>query len=145
MVCLSYTSLLIFLAVVALAVFVWLFLPVGPWIQAKAVGVDVGLTRLFAMRLRRVDPARILHPLITAHKAGLPLNATHLEAHHLAGGNVERVVQALILAQHTGVALDFRQASAIDLAGHDVLEVVRSGPRRPDGSIDHPAVPPRRE
>jgi uncharacterized protein YqfA (UPF0365 family) len=89
-------------------------------------GVYVGLTRLFAMKLRRVNPARIVHPLITAHKADLPLNVTQLEAHHLAGGNVERVVQALIAAQKAGITLTFQQATAIDLAGRNVLEAVQT-------------------
>jgi uncharacterized protein YqfA (UPF0365 family) len=119
------TLFLIFLAFIGLIVFLQ-FVPLGLWIQSVSSGVYVGLTRLFAMKLRRVNPARIVHPLITAHKADLPLNVTQLEAHHLAGGNVERVVQALIAAQKAGITLTFQQATAIDLAGRNVLEAVQT-------------------
>ncbi|HEY0017715.1 MAG TPA: flotillin-like protein FloA [Longimicrobium sp.] len=119
------TLFLIFLAFIGIIIFLQ-FVPLGLWIQSVSSGVYVGLTRLFAMKLRRVNPARIVHPLITAHKADLPLNVTQLEAHHLAGGNVERVVQALIAAQKAGITLTFQQATAIDLAGRNVLEAVQT-------------------
>ncbi|HEV3051309.1 MAG TPA: flotillin-like protein FloA [Longimicrobium sp.] len=121
----EYTLFLIFLAFIGIIVFLQ-FIPIGLWIQSVSSGVYVGLTRLFAMKLRRVNPARIVHPLITAHKADLPLNVTQLEAHYLAGGNVERVVQALIAAQKAGITLTFQQATAIDLAGRNVLEAVQT-------------------
>ncbi|HYR07245.1 MAG TPA: flotillin-like protein FloA [Longimicrobium sp.] len=121
----AYTLFLIFLAFIGLVIFLQ-FIPLGLWIQSVSSGVYVGLTRLFAMKLRRVNPARIVHPLITAHKADLPLNVTQLEAHYLAGGNVERVVQALIAAQKAGITLNFQQATAIDLAGRNVLEAVQT-------------------
>lgn len=119
------TLFLIFLAFIGIVIFLQ-FIPLGLWIQSVSSGVYVGLTRLFAMKLRRVNPARIVHPLITAHKADLPLNVTQLEAHYLAGGNVERVVQALIAAQKAGITLTFQQATAIDLAGRNVLEAVQT-------------------
>src|SRR5688500_15045375 len=121
----EYTLFLIFLAFIGIIVFLQ-FISLGLWIQSVSSGVYVGLTRLFAMKLRRVNPARIVHPLITAHKADLPLNVTQLEAHYLAGGNVERVVQALIAAQKAGITLTFQQATAIDLAGRNVLEAVQT-------------------
>ena len=121
----AYTLLMVFGAIFGLFIFLQ-FIPLGLWIQSVSSGVYVGLTRLFAMKLRRVNPARIVHPLITAHKADLPLNVTQLEAHYLAGGNVERVVQALIAAQKAGITLNFQQATAIDLAGRNVLEAVQT-------------------
>src|SRR5688500_5751456 len=119
------TIFLIFLALIGMMI-IGHFIPLGLWVQAVSSGVYVGLTRLFALRLRRVNPARIVHPLITAHKADLPLSVEQLEAHHLAGGNVERVVQALIAAQKAGINLTFQQATAIDLAGRNVLEDVQT-------------------
>ncbi|HYW10579.1 MAG TPA: flotillin-like protein FloA [Longimicrobium sp.] len=118
-----------FLLIIGILLFMGIFLrfiPLGLWIQSMSSGVYVGLAQLFAMRLRRVNPARIVHPLITAHKADLPLDAGQLEGHFLAGGNVERVVQALIAAQKAGITLNFQQATAIDLAGRDVLEAVQT-------------------
>jgi uncharacterized protein YqfA (UPF0365 family) len=115
----------IILVVVGIAIFLR-FIPLGLWIQSLSSGVYVGLWNLLMMRLRRVNPSRIVHPLITAHKAGLKLGVEPLEAHHLAGGNVERVVQALVAADKAGIVLDFKQATAIDLAGRNVLEAVQT-------------------
>ncbi len=118
---------LIFLAFVVLVlVFLFFsFIPVGLWISALAAGVRVPLITLFAMRLRRVPPAKIIYPLIKATKAGLDVRLDRLEAHYLAGGNVDRVVDALIAADKAGIRLTFDRAAAIDLAGRDVLEAVR--------------------
>jgi len=101
------------------------FIPIGLWIRAWASGVRVSFMTLFGMRFRKVDPARIVDPLITATKAGLSLNIDALEAHFLSGGNVQRVVNSLISADKAGIPLDFRQATAIDLAGRDVFEAVQ--------------------
>ena len=101
------------------------FIPIGLWIRAAASGVRVSFLTLFGMRFRKVDPARIVDPLITATKAGLTLSINALEAHYLSGGNVTRVVNALISADKAGIPLDFRQATAIDLAGRDVFEAVQ--------------------
>ena len=115
---------LIFLGVLVLVIF-FRFIPIGLWIRAWASGVRVSFLTLFGMRFRKVDPARIVDPLITATKAGLSLNINGLEAHFLSGGNVQRVVNALISADKAGIPLDFRQATAIDLAGRDVFEAVQ--------------------
>jgi uncharacterized protein YqfA (UPF0365 family) len=115
----------ILLVIVGAAIFLR-FIPLGLWIQAMSSGVYVGLWNLLMMRFRRVNPAQIVHPLITAHKADIGLGVGPLEAHHLAGGNVERVVQALVAADKAGIVLDFKQATAIDLAGRNVLEAVQT-------------------
>jgi uncharacterized protein YqfA (UPF0365 family) len=115
---------LVFLGFLFLVVFLR-FIPIGLWIRAWASGVRVSFVTLFGMRFRKVDPARIVDPLITASKAGLPLEINALEAHFLSGGNVQRVVNALISAEKAGIPLDFRQATAIDLAGRDVFEAVQ--------------------
>ncbi|MDQ3557446.1 MAG: flotillin-like protein FloA [Gemmatimonadota bacterium] len=119
------TLFILFLVLVALFV-ITRFVPVGLWLQALFSGVRVPFSTLFFMRFRRVNPARIVNPLITATKAGLPLQIDALEAHLLAGGNVERVVAALIAADKANIALSFQQATAIDLAGRDVLEAVQT-------------------
>jgi uncharacterized protein YqfA (UPF0365 family) len=101
------------------------FVPVGLWISANLSGAKVGIGQLIAMRLRRVNPARVIEPQISAVKAGLKLDLGLLEAHHLAGGDVQRVVNALISAQKAGINLNFDRATAIDLAGRNVLEAVQ--------------------
>ncbi len=101
------------------------FIPIGLWIRAFASGVRVPIMTLFGMRLRRVNPAAIVDPLITASKAGLPIAIRDLEGHYLSGGHVQRVVNALISADKAGIQLSFKQATAIDLAGRDVFEAVQ--------------------
>lgn len=101
------------------------FVPVGLWITAFFSGVNVKISTLVGMRLRRVKPSVIINPLIKANKAGIDLDIDKLEAHHLAGGEVNRVVDSLIAAQRAGMDISFEQAAAIDLAGRDVLEAVR--------------------
>ncbi len=101
------------------------FVPVGLWIAAKFSGVKVGIANLFGMRLRRVNPSKIVNPMIKATKAGLKLNLGELEAHYLAGGNVNSVVDALIASQRANIDLDFQEATAIDLAGRNVFEAVQ--------------------
>ena len=119
------TLLFIFLGIIFLMILAR-FVPVGLWIQAFASGVRLSFMNLFGMRFRKVNPARIVNPLITATKAGVPMSPDELEGHYLAGGNVERVVQALIAADKAGIDLTFERAAAIDLAGRDVLEAVQT-------------------
>jgi uncharacterized protein YqfA (UPF0365 family) len=116
--------LLVLIAVILIGVFIS-FIPVRLWIEALAARVSVGLSALIGMRLRKVNPAAVVRPLINATKAGLKLNTEMLEAHYLAGGNVDRVVRALISADKAGIELPFNRATAIDLAGRDVLEAVQ--------------------
>ena len=99
--------------------------PVRLWMEAVFAGVRVGLGDLVGMRLRKVNPAMVVRPLIAATKAGIALTTRELEAHYLAGGHVDRVVKALISADKANLGLSFVQAAAIDLAGRDVLEAVK--------------------
>jgi len=101
------------------------FVPVGLWITAISSGVNVSVASLIGMRLRRVSPARIIHPMIKGTKAGLDLNINQLESHLLSGGKVDSVVDALIAAHRANLELSFERAAAIDLAGRNVFEAVR--------------------
>jgi len=101
------------------------FIPIGLWITAFFSGVKVSIFTLIGMRFRRVQPSRIVNPLIKATKAGLNLDLDNLEAHYLAGGDVNSLVDALIAAQRAELGLEFERAAAIDLAGRNVLEAVQ--------------------
>lgn len=101
------------------------YVPVGLWLEAVSAGVSINPLSLVVMRLRRVDPAEIVRPLIMGRQAGLAdLTAEKLEGHYLAGGRVYPLVRALIESNKANIPLDFTRASAIDLAGRDVLEAV---------------------
>ena len=115
----------IIVAAIILLIFFFTFVPIGLAISAGASGVHVGLFQLIGMRIRKVNPHKIVEPLIKATKAGLSLNINKMEAHYMAGGNVDRVVNALIAAQRAGIPLDFEKSCAIDLAGRDVLSAVQ--------------------
>ncbi len=111
-------------AAILILILVWA-IPVRLWIEAVSAGVRVGIGDLVGMRLRKVNPAAVVRPLVNATKAGLSLTTRELEAHYLAGGHVDRVVKALISADKASIELPFQQAAAIDLAGRDVLEAVK--------------------
>ncbi|AOY77558.1 flotillin-like protein FloA [Clostridium formicaceticum] len=122
----AFVPLLILLAIAFILLSVLLsFIPVGLWITAYFSGVKIGIFTLVGMRFRRVQPVRIVNPLIKANKAGLDLNIDKLEAHYLAGGDVNKVADALIAAQRADINLEFERAAAIDLAGRDVLQAVQ--------------------
>lgn len=114
----------VILVVVLVIIFLILF-PIGLWISSMASGVHISIFSMLGMRLRRINPSKVVLPMIKAHKAGLQLNRNELEAHLLAGGSVDRVVDALIAAQSADIPLEFDQSRAIDLAGRNVLEAVK--------------------
>ncbi|MDD3573128.1 MAG: flotillin-like FloA family protein, partial [Eubacteriales bacterium] len=116
---------IVIIAVILLFVVFFRYVPIGLWIRARASGVPLTIFSLIGMRLRRVNPQRLVDTLIMSSKAGLGLNVNQLETHFLAGGNIERVVKSLISAQQAGIKLTFEQAGAIDLAGRDVLQAVQ--------------------
>ena len=116
-------ALVAVLVIIVVAVF-FSMVPVGMWISAVASGVKIGIFTLVGMKLRRVQPAKIVRPMIKATKAGLNVKTNQLEAHYLAGGDVDNVINALIAAERAGMDLSFEQASAIDLAGRNVFEAV---------------------
>ena len=117
-------ALVVVLVLIVLAVFLRFF-PIGLWISALASGVHISIGTLVGMRVRRIQPQRLVYPLIKANKAGLDLTIAKLETHFLAGGNVDRVINALIAAQRANIEMPFEKACAIDLAGRDVLQAVQ--------------------
>ena len=121
---LMWIGLVVILALILIAVFLRFF-PIGLWISALASGVHISIGTLVGMRVRRIQPHRLVYPLIKANKAGLDLTISKLETHFLAGGNVDRVTNALIAAQRANIELAFEKACAIDLAGRDVFEAVQ--------------------
>ncbi len=124
------SSSLIWIVIAAIVAFILIlvflrFVPLGLWITSLAAGVHVKISSLIGMRLRRIQPKRLVDPLIKARKAGLDMTLPKLETHYLAGGNVDRVINALIAAQRSNIEMPFEKASAIDLAGRDVLQAVQ--------------------
>jgi len=117
--------LVIAIALIIMLVIFFSFFPIGLWISAAASGVKISIFSMVGMRFRRINPSKVVLPMIKATKAGLKVNMNELEAHLLAGGSVDRVVDALIAAQSAQIPLEFEQSRAIDLAGRNVLEAVK--------------------
>lgn len=117
---------LIILGVLVFAVVgtIGFFVPIGLWISAISAGTSVSILSLIGMRLRRVNPYKIVPELIRSTKANLKVKSNELESHHLSGGNISNVINALIAAERANIELDFTLACAIDLAGRDVFEAV---------------------
>jgi uncharacterized protein YqfA (UPF0365 family) len=115
-----------------LAIFLLVFLVIvlryaNLWVRSITTNAGIGPFDMFAMSLRKVNPATILDAKIMLVQARIEAVSTRdLEAHLLAGGRVQKVVTALISANRAGIELDFRTASGIDLAGRDVLEAVKA-------------------
>jgi len=116
---------IIAVVVIIVLILFFRFFPIGLWISAAASGVHISIFSMVGMRLRRINPSKVVLPMIKATKAGLKVNMNELEAHLLAGGSVDRVVDALIAAQSAQIPLEFEQSRAIDLAGRNVLEAVK--------------------
>ncbi|MDL2296962.1 flotillin-like protein FloA [Bacteroidales bacterium OttesenSCG-928-E04] len=120
------TTIVIFLVVLFLLIFILWMVPIGLWFNALLNDVRISLIQLILMRWRKVPPSIIVNAMITGTKAGIKLNRDQLEAHYLAGGHVTPVVNALISAEKANIPLDFNSATAIDLAGRNVLEAIQT-------------------
>lgn len=97
--------------------------------KATSVGIKIEFGMFLGMKLRKVDPKKIVHPIIRTKKAGFDLSINMLECHHLAGGDVDRVVQILIDAKKSDLEFSIRRACVIDLEGYDFptyIQEVRS-------------------
>jgi len=114
------------IAVVILALLMFLFTYGFLYLKALLAGAYVGILEIIGMRLRGVSPTVIVDSRIMAIKAGLPIETKALETHYLARGNVPNVVRALVAASKANIPLTFNQACAIDLAGRDVLDAVQT-------------------
>ncbi|MFW5803201.1 MAG: flotillin-like FloA family protein [Verrucomicrobiota bacterium] len=100
------------------------FLPL--WINAKASGLNVTIPEMMLMKIRRVDPRRIVNAMITLTKSGIDISAKDVETFYLTGGNLGAVTEAAIAADKAGLEIDFHRMAAIDLAGRDVVDAVES-------------------
>ena len=82
---LLWIGLAVLVAIILVVVFLR-FVPLGLWITSLAAGVHISISSLVGMRLRRIQPKRLVEPLIKARKAGLdvtlskPVSYTHLRA-----------------------------------------------------------------
>lgn len=111
--------------VVFLLVMFFIFFPISIWWRARISNAPISLSKLFAMKLRKVDLNTVVVAYITAIRSGLDLDISELETHVLAGGNIDNVVRAMISAKNASISLTLKTTMALDLAGRDVCAVIR--------------------
>ncbi len=104
----------------------FLVFPIRVWWRAIVSGAPIEISKLLAMKMRKVDLNSVVVAYITSKKAGINLKIDDLETHVLAGGDIDRVVKAMISAKSANIKLPLQVAKAIDLAGKDVQSIVQS-------------------
>ncbi len=118
---LEFLGLIFVAAICSLFILLW-FCPIWLLIQAWKIGIKITALDIIAMRLRSVEPGKIVFPAIRLVSSGFELSEKerndlihNLEAHYLSGGRNELVVDMLIEAEKKGEKLTFAQATATDL------------------------------
>ena len=112
--------------IIALVVIICMAIPFKVWWRALISDAKIPMSKLIAMKMRKVDLNLVVVAYITARKSGLDFDVKELETHVLAGGNIDAVVRAMVAAKNAGLGLTLQMAKAIDLAGRDVHGVVQS-------------------
>jgi uncharacterized protein YqfA (UPF0365 family) len=98
-----------------------------PYIQAAKAGVGITFLQVVSMRLRRIDPYKIITAKSAAQSAGIDVTMDDLEAQVLAGGDPIHVIDEIKRAQAAGVKLTWNHAAGCDLAGLDPMRAAREG------------------
>ena len=69
-------TILFFVMAIAVVIVLILFFnlfPIGLWISAAASGVHISIFSMVGMRFRRINPSKVVLPMIKATKAGLKI------------------------------------------------------------------------
>jgi hypothetical protein len=93
-------------------------------LSAWMKGVQIGITDLMLMHLRRVDITLLVNQLLVAKQNNVEVTAEVLATHQLAGGNIRLVVAAMLSAKRFSIPLTLERACAVDLVGQDPLQLI---------------------
>ncbi|MFP4497224.1 MAG: flotillin-like FloA family protein [Vulcanimicrobiota bacterium] len=102
------------------------FFPLQLYISAISAGTPISANSLIQMRLKKIDPYKLVPLYIKARKAGVNLNLKQLEEYYLNGRDVNQIVNALIIADKAGIFLSLEEAVQMDRDGQDVVREVRN-------------------
>lgn len=116
-------SVLLGIVVISVVLFFVIF-PVSLWIRLRVSNAPVKMSKLMAMKLRKVDMNSVVVAYITAKRSGLDLDVSDMETQVLAGGNIDNVIKAMIAANNAGINLPLKLAMALDLSGKDVVNII---------------------
>lgn len=117
------TFVLVMTPLVTTAGLMWLRawqLSLSAWMK----GVQIGITDLMLMHLRRVDTTLLVNQLLVAKQHNIEVTAEALAAHQLSGGNIRVVIAALLSAKRFAIPLTLERACAVDLVGQDPLQLI---------------------
>ena len=80
-----------------------------PWLQAFLSGCPVSVFQLIGMRLRKVNPNKIIPVGIAATQGGHPVGWAELERAYLQGIDIEKVAMAYVTARERGNNFTFEE------------------------------------
>lgn len=115
----------ILIGVVILIAILIYFIPIQLYLNAKSAGLNIELTHLLFMKIRKADPYEIINSAILLKKNGINVNIDQLEMHYLGTGSPKLISQALVLAKENNIDVSFNTISAIDLAGRNPVNCVK--------------------
>ncbi len=93
-------------------------------LSAWMKGVQISISELMLLHLRRVDTTLLVNQLLVAKQNGLDVAAEPLATHQVAGGNIRVVIAALLSAKRFSIPLTLERACAVDLVGEDPLKLI---------------------
>ena len=109
----DFSMVAIFFAIVILAMLMVLLVIVlaffRPWLQAFLSGCPVSVFQLIGMRLRKVNPNKIIPVGIAATQGGHPVGWAELERAYLQGIDIEKVAMAYVTARERGNNFTFEE------------------------------------
>jgi hypothetical protein len=93
------------------------------FLQAKAAGVDLNIASLFGMKLRGVDPKKVVNSFILARKANLDVNLEDCEICLLTGKDPQMIITKLIQAKKNGFLIDMEAAISFESIGYKTEDI----------------------
>ncbi len=95
------------------------------WLKAKSNGLNITLSNIIAMRIRKTNCNDIVDAAIILKREGISFDLSELESLYLSGGRVKKVAESLAAAKRAGIKLEYNTAVKIELAGRDIVQSVK--------------------
>lgn len=94
------------------------------WFRAVFSGALINPIWLARMRLQKVDPEKVIDPLIFVAQAGLEIPTYKIVQHILLDGHAKEVVQGIVKANQAGIELNFESVAKTDLSGGNITKII---------------------
>jgi uncharacterized protein YqfA (UPF0365 family) len=99
------------LILLAVAFGLFYFIPFGHYYWSRKSGLDISLSYMIGMRIRKAQIKTIIDSLVEAKISKVDVRIQDLEALNLAGGNPLLVIKDMTKAKSNGIDLSFKDAS----------------------------------